>query len=116
MNDQEIGWHEGRFKWQVALLAGEGGKALQSFPPAPASVCSQCPPRHVKPRAESRGHFSHRLLSFPTHVSDTKKPNKTNPHKTQPWFTCKELMYNQNTQITQREHLLDKPHFGFGEF
>lgn len=67
---------------KIALLPGEGGKALQSFPPTPDSLCSQRPPRHVKPQAEIGGHLSHRLLSFPAHVSDIKKPNKTNPHKT----------------------------------
>lgn len=81
---QEIGWHEGRFKWQAALLPGEGGKALQSFPPTPDSVCSQCLPRHVKPQAESRGHFSHRLQVYQHMFQIQKTPTKQTHIKTNP--------------------------------
>lgn len=99
---------------KLSYLEREARHCSSSLPHQ--TVCSQCLPRHVKLQAENSGHFSHRLFNFSNTFQTQKNPNKTNPHKNQPWFTCKELMYNQNTQITQRKCLFDKPHFSFGEF
>lgn len=54
--------------------------------PSPTSLCLQSNPNpdHVKPRGESSEHFSHGILSFPTHVSGTKKPTKQSHIKPNP--------------------------------
>lgn len=44
--------------------------------PSHTRLCSQCPLRHVKPQTQSRGHFSHRLLSFPARFGYKKNPTK----------------------------------------
>lgn len=55
-----------------------------SLPHQILSAVSACPDMLNHKQKVEDSSATDRLLSFPTHVSDTKNPNKTNPHKNQP--------------------------------
>lgn len=85
----------------------EVGKSLSIFPIVPpcwTSAAISIPTGYVEPWWErGRGPSVTGYRFFDTHLE----------YKTKKWFTCKELMYKEDLNISQIKPVLDKPHLDF---